>query len=77
MLRKALPLFDSPYYRAAIRNPRNYFLKEKFIAMRCLRTALAPLQKTLPLPLGKGKGTQGIGLINNYLSKSLSHSQEQ
>jgi hypothetical protein len=30
-----------------------------------LRGALAPLLKNLPLPLVKGKGIKGIGLINN------------
>jgi hypothetical protein len=33
-----------------------------FIPVGCLRGALAPLHKNLPLPLAKGKGIQGMGL---------------
>jgi hypothetical protein len=35
-----------------------------FIPLGCLRGALAPLHENLPLPLIKGKGIQGIGLMN-------------
>jgi len=43
---------------------RELFLKT-FISLGSLRGALAPLHKNIPLPLIKGKGIQGIGLLYN------------
>jgi len=37
------------------------------IELRCLRGALAPSETIVPLPLVKGKGIQGIGLLNKNL----------
>ena len=42
-------------------------MSSKGIKRGCLRGAVAPLYKTLPLPLDKGKGIKGIGLVNNLI----------
>jgi len=53
-----------------------YYIKRGFASLKLsylpeilgeFRGALAPLKTNLPLPLGKGKGIQGIGLINNLI----------
>jgi len=55
-IREASPLFASPCLG--------------LIILGSLRGALAPLNKIFPFPLIRGKGIQGIGLIN-YLRTKL------
>jgi len=55
-IREASPLFDPPC---------------PGVETREFRGALAPLKINLPLPLIKGKGIKGIGLLNNLSEKVL------